>query len=135
MRGAESRPRRADWSRRWLRLFFVCRAGTALVAAGLLALRPFSDQDPMLACAGGRCGRAWSIAAVRLSPWLAARPLAWCLDAASTLALVLAGGEWRSPFYLLAVSSLILPATTLAPRPAIAWRRSRSPAPTSRSRS
>ena len=42
------------------------------------------------------------------------------LDAAATLALVLAGGEWRSPFYLLAVSSLILPAATLPPRRALA---------------
>jgi hypothetical protein len=46
--GAESRPRRDDRSRRWLRLFVVCRAGTALLAAALLALPPFSDQDPAL---------------------------------------------------------------------------------------
>ena len=118
-RGAESRPRRADWSRRWLRLFFVCRAGTAIVAAGLLALPPFSHQDPELG-ALAILWAIWSIAAVQLSPRLAASMPAWCLDAGVTLALVLAGGEWRSPFYLLAVSSLILPATALAPRPAIA---------------
>ena len=117
--GAESWPRRADWSRRWLRLFIVCRAGTAAVAAGLLALRPFSDQDPVLG-ALALTWAAWTILAVRLSPRLAARPTAWMLDAAATLALVLAAGEWRSPFYLLAVSSLILPAATLPPRRALA---------------
>jgi len=116
--GAESWPRRADRSRRWLRLFIACRLGTATVAIGLLALRPFSDQDPALG-AVAVLWTAWSIAAVRLSPRLAASVPAWCLDAAVTLALVLAAGEWRSPFYLLAVSSLVLPATALAPRPAI----------------
>lgn len=115
----ESRPRRVDWSRRWLRLFVVCRAGTALVAGGLLALRPFSDQDSALAALAG-IWTLWTILAVRLSPGLAARPIAWCLDGVVTLALVLAAGEWRSPFYLLAVSSLILPATTLPPRRAAA---------------
>ena len=117
--GAESRPRRADRSRRWLRLFVACRAGTAAVAVGLLALRPFSDQDPVLG-AMAVIWAAWSIAAVRLSPRLAASVPAWCLDVAVMLGLVLAGGEWRSPFYLLAVSSLILPATALGRRPAIA---------------
>jgi signal transduction histidine kinase len=117
--GAESWPRRADRSRRWLRLFFACRAGTAAVAAGLLALRPFSDQDPELG-ATAVIWAAWSIAAVRLSPRLAASVPTWCIDVAVTLGLVLAAGEWRSPFYLLAVSSLILPATALGRRPAIA---------------
>ena len=116
--GAESQPRRADWSRRWLRLFVACRVGTALVAGGLLALRPFSDQDPALAVLA-LTWTAWSILAVRLSPGLAIRPLAWVIDAGVTLGLVLAAGEWRSPFYLLAVSSLILPATTLPPRRAL----------------
>lgn len=111
-------PRRADRSRRWLRLFVVCRAGTALVAAGLLALPPFSDQDPALG-AIAVVWSAWTIAAVRLSPRLAASPPAWLLDTAVTLGLVLAAGEWRSPFYLLAISALILPATALDPRPAI----------------
>jgi signal transduction histidine kinase len=117
--GAESWPRRADRSRRWLRLFVVCRAGTALVAVGLLALRPFSDQDPVLGVIAV-IWAAWTIAAVRLAPVVAANAPFWVLDAAVTLGLVLAAGEWRSPFYLLAVSSLILPATALAPRRAIA---------------
>ena len=116
--GAESWPRRADRSRRWLRLFIACRAGTVAVAVGLLALRPFSDQDPVLG-AMAVIWAAWSIAAVRLSPGLAASVPAWSVDLAVTLGLVLAGGEWRSPFYLLAVSSLILPATALGRRPAV----------------
>jgi signal transduction histidine kinase len=43
------------------------------------------------------------------------------VDAAVALGLVLAAGEWRSPFYLLAVTTLILPATTLRPRQALAF--------------
>jgi signal transduction histidine kinase len=42
------------------------------------------------------------------------------VDAAVALGLVLAAGEWRSPFYLLAVTTLILPATSLRPRQALA---------------
>jgi len=116
--GAKSRPRRANRARRWLRLFVVCRTGTALVAGGLLALRPFSDQDPALGTLA-IAWAAWTVLAVQLSPRIASWPVAWCLDASVTLALVWAGGEWRSPFYLLAVSSLILPATALGPRRAL----------------
>jgi signal transduction histidine kinase len=117
--GAESWPRRADRSRRWLRLFIACRAGTAALALGLLALQPFTDRDPLLGVVAVVWG-AWTIAAVRLSPHLAASPVAWGVDAAAALSLVLAAGEWRSPFYLLAVTTLILPATVLPARGALA---------------
>ncbi len=117
--GTESWPRRADRSRRWLRLFIACRAGTAVLALGLLALQPFTDRDPLLGVVAIVWG-AWTIAAVRLSPRLAASPVAWCADAAAALGLVLAAGEWRSPFYLLAVTTLILPATVLPARRALA---------------
>jgi signal transduction histidine kinase len=45
--------------------------------------------------------------------------LAWSLDFAATLALVLASGDWRSPFYLLWLGSLALPATSLPLRRAV----------------
>jgi signal transduction histidine kinase len=37
------------------------------------------------------------------------------------LALVLASGDWRSAFYLLALTTLVLPATALEPRRALLW--------------
>jgi signal transduction histidine kinase len=99
-------------ARRWLWLFVGARAGAALVAAGLLALQPFTDSDPLLATVALLWGAA-TIVALRLWPWLMGRPAAWVLDLGVALVLVVASGEWRSPFYLLAVSALIPPATTL----------------------
>ena len=106
-------------ARRWLWLFIGARAGGALVATGLLALQPLTDADPPLATLALLWGTA-TIVAVRLWPWLMGRPVAWALDAGVVLVLVVASGEWRSPFYLLAVSALIPPATTLTVSGAVA---------------
>jgi signal transduction histidine kinase len=106
-------------ARRWLWLFVGARAGAGLVAAGLLALQPFTDSDPLLATIALLWG-ALTVVGVRLWPWLMGRPAAWMLDLGIALALVVASGEWRSPFYLLAVSALIAPATTLRVVPATA---------------
>lgn len=99
-------------ARRWLWLFGGGRLGAALVAAGLLALRPVSDADPILVAIALVWGTA-TVVAVRLWPWLMGRPAAWVVDLGVALVLVSVSGEWRSPFYLLAVSALIPPATTL----------------------
>jgi signal transduction histidine kinase len=99
-------------ARSWYRLFVGARAGAALVAAGLLALRPVENADPAL----GVTALVWSgltIAAVSAWPWLMARTYAWVADLAIAFLLVVASGDWRSPFYLMAVSGLIAPATTL----------------------
>ena len=105
-------------ARRWYWLFVGARAGAALVAAWLLALRPVGDSDPLLAVAALLWG-GLTLTAVRLWPWLMSRPAAWSVDLAVALALVVASGDWRSPFYLLAVSALIAPATTLTSAAAI----------------
>ena len=42
----------------------------------------------------------------------------WCVDSLTGLALILALGDWRSPFYLLWLSTLALPATSLSLRDA-----------------
>ncbi|MGH2949718.1 MAG: sensor histidine kinase, partial [Solirubrobacteraceae bacterium] len=110
--------RRRVYERRWLALFTVTRAATALVATGMLALRPITDADPLLGALAIGWG-AWSIAAVRLWPDLQRRPLAWLVDVVVVLALVVASGEWRSPFYLMAVSALMLPATGFPMRRAL----------------
>jgi signal transduction histidine kinase len=106
-------------ARRWYWLFVGARAGSAVVAAGLLALRPIGDSDPLLAVLALLWGGI-TVAAVRLWPWLTARSAAWSVDLGVAFALVVASGEWRSPFYLLAVSALILPATTLSTVAAVA---------------
>lgn len=98
--------------RRWLWLLLGGRVGAALVAAGLLALRPATDGDTLLAALALLWGAA-SVVALRLWPRLMGRPGAWVVDLAVVLGLVVASGEWRSPFYLMAVSALIAPATTL----------------------
>jgi signal transduction histidine kinase len=48
-------------------------------------------------------------------------PAAWVLDALAAFGLVLAGGDWRSPFYVFALTTLVLPATSLPWRQAVAW--------------
>jgi signal transduction histidine kinase len=106
-------------ARRWLWLFVGARAGAAVVAAGLLALQPFTNSDLLLATVALLWGAA-TIVSLRLWPWLMGRPAAWVLDLGVALVLVVASGEWRSPFYLLAVSALIPPATTLPVATAVA---------------
>jgi signal transduction histidine kinase len=106
-------------ARRWDLLFVGARAGAALIAAGLLSLRPVENADPTLAVTALVWG-GFTIAAVRLWPRLMGRAAAWSVDLAVALALVVASGDWRSPFYLLAVSALIAPATTLSSVAAIA---------------
>jgi signal transduction histidine kinase len=106
-------------ARRWLWLFVACRVAAAVVAAGLLSLQSFSGDDPLL----GGLALAWAALTVGMAsrrPELMRSPVAWALDAVVWLALVAAGGEWRSAFYLAAITSLIAPATALALRPALA---------------
>jgi signal transduction histidine kinase len=43
------------------------------------------------------------------------------VDALAGFGLIMVAGNWRSPFYLFAITSLILPATSLAFRKAVAW--------------
>ena len=54
------------------------------------------------------------------SPRVRAMPLAWAIDVAVTLGCVLVSGDWRSPFYLLWLAALALPASTLPLRRALA---------------
>jgi signal transduction histidine kinase len=47
-------------------------------------------------------------------PVLRRTPVAWTVDIGATIAFVLQSGDWRSPFYLLWLSSLALPAVALS---------------------
>lgn len=97
---------------RWLALFVVARVVSVSVAAALLLVHRITDYDAQLTALVVVYGIGTILVAKRLQD---ARPqgVAWAVDSAATLGLVLVGGDWRSPFYLLALTSLILPATTL----------------------
>jgi signal transduction histidine kinase len=105
---------------RWLALLIMTRAFAAVVAVGLLAAHRVSDHDFGL----GVVTVAWtaaSLGAFIRFPALQHRPAAWLVDTVGALALVYASTDWRSPFYLFAVTTLILPTTELPFRRAVAW--------------
>lgn len=103
---------------RWLALFVTARVLATTVACALLLVHTVTAHDDVLIWIGGGYGLA-SAAAAAAWPRLQRAPLAWALDVAATLAFVLASEEWRSPFYLMALSSLVLPATALRLRQAL----------------
>ena len=99
---------------RWLNLFAATRLMGAAVGAALLVGHSVTPGLP-LAAGGLFYGAVTVIAAARWRP-ARTRLEVWTVDTVIVLTLVLAAGEWRSPFYLLALSALVLPATTLPPR-------------------
>jgi signal transduction histidine kinase len=59
----------------------------------------------------------YGVATTALLVWVPAlrrMPVAWAVDIAATLVFVIQSGDWRSPFYLVWLSSLALPATGLS---------------------
>lgn len=91
-----------------------------MAAVGLLAAHRVSANDPALIVVT----IAWtavSVGALLAFPSLARVPGVWLIDAAAALALVYLSTDWRSPFYVFALTTLILPATELSFRRAIAW--------------
>lgn len=104
----------------WLWLFATARLGATAVAVTLLTIPRVTPYGPLLASVGALYGGGSTLAAMRSSR-LQRRAAAWVLDAGAVLALVLVAGEWRSPFYLLALTALVLPATTLSSRRALAY--------------
>jgi signal transduction histidine kinase len=105
---------------RWLSLFVTTRAIAIITAVLLLAVHRVSGHDPILIAVTIAYGVA-TMVLVRVRPQTCTSPLAWVVDAAVTLGLVLAVSEWRSPFYLLQLTALVLPATALGFRLALAW--------------
>jgi signal transduction histidine kinase len=105
---------------RWLWLFAIARLAATAVGVALLAAHRVTAFDPLLAIVGGLYGVGSTVATLR-DVRLQRSPAAWMGDAAIVFALVLAAGEWRSPFYLLALTALILPVTTLRQRWALPY--------------
>lgn len=98
----------------------MTRVFGALVAIALLLAHQVTDADPLLAVFTA----AWtpvSLLALRRTQDARWAPAVWLLDTLVALGLVLAGGDWRSPFYIFALTTLVLPATSLPWRHAVAW--------------
>ncbi|HEX5923770.1 MAG TPA: ATP-binding protein [Baekduia sp.] len=105
---------------RWLALLMMTRVLGATLAIALLLAHRITHHDLLLAL----ITLAWTPLSLLLlrrtqdAPWA---PAIWALDALVALSLVLGGGDWRSPFYVFALTTLVLPATSLPWRPAVAW--------------
>jgi signal transduction histidine kinase len=105
---------------RWLALLTMTRVLGALLAVALLLAHRVTHADPLLAVVAV----VWTpislliLRRTQSAPWA---PLIWLGDTLAAFALVLAGGDWRSPFYVFALTTLVLPATSLPWRQAVPW--------------
>jgi signal transduction histidine kinase len=106
--------------RRWLDLLVMTRILGASVAVVLLVAHEVSSYDHWLVVAT-LTWTAVSLGAFMASARLQAAPAAWVVDTAVALALVWLSTDWRSPFYVFALTTLILPATGLSFRRAVGW--------------
>jgi signal transduction histidine kinase len=102
----------------WRALLLVTRVIGAAGAVALLALHEVTDYDaPLIAATVGYTALTWLVLA--RAPALAAHPLVWLVDIAVLLVLIYLSGDWRSPFYVMGMSSLVLPATSVPFRLAV----------------
>jgi signal transduction histidine kinase len=108
---------RAD---QWFALLLMTRVLGAAAAVAMLLAHRVTDHDTVLAIVTV-VWAALTLAAFGRSTTLRASPAAWALDAAAALALVVLSEDWRSPFYVFALTTLVLPATTLPWRRALTW--------------
>lgn len=118
-----SRSRRlasADPGQRWLALFASTRAIATATSTALLIGHRVTSHDGLLAAIAISYSLGSLVAIVR-SRRLQRMPAVWVADGVAVLALVIASAQWRSPFYLLALTTLVLPATTLPFRRALAY--------------
>jgi signal transduction histidine kinase len=94
-----------------LLLYGVVRLGATAIGAVLVGWAGLDGLDALLLLYG-----ALSTAALLAMPSLRRHPATWATDIALTLLFVLQSGDWRSPFYLLWLTSLALPAIALPMR-------------------
>ena len=85
-----------------------------MVGAGLVAWAGFRELDSLLLLYG-----PLTAAVLVAVPALRRMPITWTVDFIATLVFVLLSEDWRSPFYLLWLTSLALPATSLPIRHAV----------------
>jgi signal transduction histidine kinase len=98
----------------WLALYAAARLAATIVAVALLAWGGVGGLDALLVL----YGPASTVVLVWI-PGVRRRPAAWAIDSVVALALVLHSGDWRSPFYLMWLASLALPAVHLPLRRAL----------------
>jgi signal transduction histidine kinase len=98
----------------WLTLFAAARLAATVIAFALVAWAGFDGLDLLLLAYG-----PLSTLVLVALPAVRRAPAAWIVDFVTTLAFVLISGDWRSPFYLLWLASLALPATSLTLRHAV----------------
>ena len=105
---------RPESGREWLALYVAGRLAATIVAAALLLWGGVGGTDLLLVLYG-------PLSTVILVAWpgLRQRPVAWAVDSAGALALVLHSDDWRSPYYLLWLVTLALPAIHLPLRRAV----------------
>jgi signal transduction histidine kinase len=113
---ADERP--AALPSRWLALGLILRAAAATTAVALLAVHHVTDFDGTLIVLVAGYTALTSLAVIRV-PSLVVLPAAWCIDIAAILVLVTLSGDWRSPFYLLSLTTLAAPAAALGTRGAL----------------
>jgi signal transduction histidine kinase len=99
----------------WLVPYAAARVVATIFAAALVVWGG-ADAGELLMLLYGVVSTAVLVA----SPRLRRLPLVWATDFVATLAFVLASGDWRSAFYLMWLSSLVLPAVSLRLREAAA---------------
>jgi signal transduction histidine kinase len=92
----------------WLLLYAAGRLAATAIAAALVLWAGLGELDALLLLYG-----PLSTAVLVALPSVRRNPVAWSVDCATTLVFVLQSGDWRSPFYLLWLASLALPATSL----------------------
>ncbi len=104
----------------WVTLLVICRLPAGLAAVALLLVHRVTSFDGTLVL-GTIAWTALSLAALVRVPRLQASPLAWAVDALVALGLVWLSGDWRSPFYVFLLTTLVLPCTALPARRGLAW--------------
>jgi signal transduction histidine kinase len=96
---------------RWLTLYIAARLAATAFAAGLVVWGGMDAGELILLLYG-----PVSTMVAAAAPAVRRRPVAWALDFMIALGCMLAYGDWRSPFYLLWLTTLALPATAVRPR-------------------
>jgi signal transduction histidine kinase len=105
---------RPESGKEWLILYGAARLAATVVAASLLLWGDVGGLDLLLVLYG-----PLSTAVLLAVPRLRSLPTAWAADSLFTLLLVLHTGDWRSPYYLMWLATLALPAVHLPLRRAV----------------
>jgi signal transduction histidine kinase len=105
---------------RWMTLLLMTRLLAAVVAVVLLLVHRVTAYDLALIIATIAYS-AGSLGVLKLWPRLQLSPAAWFVDCVAVLALVVASTDWRSPFYILMLTALVLPSTGQPFRRALGW--------------